>query len=294
MTNKKFKGFVYMILASLIYGFTPILAKLAFEDGADSITIVFLRGAISLPFIAIIMKVGKIPFKIPKTLVLPLLLCGVVGYSLTSIFLYVSYSFIDVGLAVALHYINPVLVTLACALIFREKMSKNKWVALILCVLGVMCLLEATHSVNIQGIIFGLLSGVCCAFYIISLDRSKLESLHYLTVTFYLVVIQSIVSFSFGALSGRLSFDLTQAAWIYAVIIAILVSICAVSLFQRGVMYAGPPTASMLSTLEPISVIAFGAIFLAEPMTISKIAGGALIILSVIALRPRSDKDSKS
>jgi drug/metabolite transporter (DMT)-like permease len=124
-------------------------------------------------------------------------------------------------------------------------------------------------------------SGVSCAFYIICLGRSGLNRLHYLTVTFYLVLLQSIVSFFYGLFSGQLTFSLAPAAWGLAVIIGVLVSICAVTFFQLGVMNAGPPTASMISTVEPITSIAFGAIILSEELTLFKVAGGVLIVSSV-------------
>ncbi|MDR2182855.1 MAG: DMT family transporter [Clostridiales bacterium] len=281
--HSKSKGIVFMILASGIFGFTPILARLSFEGGANGITMVFLRAVISLPLLALIIKIKKIPFKIPGDLVKQMLICGIFA-SLTAILLYSSFNYIDVGLAVTIHFINPALVVLASALFFREKMQAHKWVALALVMTGVLLLMEAVTRTGPTGIVLAFLSGVSLAAYILALGRSDLHRLHYLTITFYLCVMVSIGSLVFGLASGHLTFALTPMAWFYAFLISVLVSIFAVTFFQLGVIKAGPSTASLVSCLEPITGIAFGVIILSEILTPLRALGGALIIISVAVI----------
>jgi len=273
-----------MLFSAFIFGFTPILARLSFEGGGNGITMVFLRSAIGLPLLAVIMLVKKIPFKLPKELLKDILIAGIFGYGFTSILLYSSYNYIDISLAVTLHFINPVLVMLGCAVIFREKLGAYKWVALIMSIMGIIFLLEAVTYVRPLGIFFSLASGVTCAFYIIFLGRSKVKELHFFTVTFYLALIQGVMAFIFGLAIGQLTFALTPLAWMYAVIIALCVTIGGVTFFQLGVINAGPPTASMISTLEPITSIVLGSLILAENLTSFRIIGGFLIVSSVIVI----------
>ena len=280
-----------MLLSAFIFGFTPILAKLSFEGGGNGITIVFLRSAIGLPLLAFIMLIKKISFNIPKELRKDMLMVGVFGYGLTSILLYSSYNYIDVSLAVTLHFINPVLIMLGYAVIFREKLGISKWVVLAMSITGIVLLMEAISYVSTLGITFSLLSGVSCAFYIIYLGRSNLKKLHYFTVTFYLCLIQGFMAFTFGALTGELTFSLTPLAWSYAAIIAVLVTICGVTFFQLGVINAGPPTASMISTLEPITSIVFGALILAERLTVFRVIGGGLIVFGVFVIAVSERKE---
>ena len=284
MTGSKFKGIIYILLGALIFGFAPILVKLSFEGGGNGITMVFLRSAIGLPFLAVIMIIKKIPFKIPKAMGKEILIAGAFGYGLTAILLNLSYNYIDVSLAVTLHYINPVLVMLGCSVIFREKLGSLKWIALAMGMTGIVFLLEAVHTVSLLGITLSFLSGVSCAFYIIYLGLSNLKKLHFFTVTFYLCLIQGILAFGLGIATGDLTFNLTAMAWTYATIIAVMITIFGVTFFQLGIIHAGPPTASMVATLEPITSIVFGAIILSETLTIFRITGGFLIVLSVVVI----------
>ena len=49
------------------------------------------------------------------------------GAFATTVTLYMSYSYIPVGMATTLHFIYPVLVTAGCVLIFREDHDKRCW-----------------------------------------------------------------------------------------------------------------------------------------------------------------------
>ena len=284
MTSLKLKGIIYILLAALIFGFAPIIIRLSFEGGGNGITMVFLRSIIGLPLLATIMIIKKIPFKVPKAMRKEILIVGALGYGLTSIMLNLSFNYIDVGLAITLHYINPVLVMLGCAVIFREKLGKLKWAALAMCMTGIVFLMEAVQTVSTLGITLGLLSGVSGAFLIIYLGLSNLKKLHFFTLTFYICIIQGIISLVFGSAIGELTFNVTPLVWAYAALLAVMVTIFGITFYQLGVMYAGPPTASMIATLEPITSIVFGALILSEVLTLFRITGGFLIVLSVVVI----------
>ena len=278
--NQKSIGITFMILAAVIFGFTPILVRFAFAGGANGITLIFLRATISLPILAAVMKIMKISFELPRVHFKPMLPAAL-GYSLTGIFLYSAFIHVNVGLAVTIHFINPMLVMLAGALLFREKMGLYKWIALAFVMVGIMLLTGDVDRTNVIGIIFALMSGTSITIYILTMGRSKLRELHFFTITFYLLLAQCFIALGAGIVTGELTFQLTPAAWVYAFMISIFVSIFAVTLFQQGVIKAGASTASLVSCLEPILSIIFGAIFLAEILTPLNILGGVLVISSV-------------
>ena len=281
--SSKSIGITFMILSAGIFGFTPVLVRFAFEGGANSVTMIFLRATISLPLLAAIMLFMKIPFKVPRERMKEMFF-GALGFALTGIFLYSAFYHINVGLAVTIHYTNPVLVMLVSVFFFREKMGMYKWIALALVMTGIVLLTGAIDSYNFVGIGFALMSAICVTSNILVVGRSKLHELHYLTITFYFILLQCIIAFSFGLAIGQLAFALTPAAWVYTAIVSILVSVFAVTLYQQGVLKAGSTTSSLVSCLEPITSIVFGAVFLAEILTPLNIIGGFMVISSVVII----------
>ena len=145
--GKKLTGILYAVLAAMIYGFTPILARIAFDGGANGITVAFLRGSISLPVLFIILRYKKIPLKPGRNWKL-ILLTGVFGTAFTTLLLYMSYSYISVGIATILHFVYPLLVSVACAVFFREKMNRWKITALILCSIGIFMFIDSISSLS--------------------------------------------------------------------------------------------------------------------------------------------------
>ena len=56
----KAKGYFLTILSAMIFGFTPILAKMTYSMGSNGITMAFYRHLFVIPILFIIIKFYKI------------------------------------------------------------------------------------------------------------------------------------------------------------------------------------------------------------------------------------------
>ena len=96
----------------------------------------FLRAFLALPFLAATMKVQKIPFASTPGEMRDLILAGL-GSAVTTMLLYGSYAFISICTATTLHFIYPVVVSLLCFLIYKDKLNLPTLIALALSSAGV-------------------------------------------------------------------------------------------------------------------------------------------------------------
>ena len=278
------KGKIYLILSAFIYGFTPILAKAVYSGGTNGMTLTFLRAAMSLPLLFLVLVVKKIDLRLEKGQAKRVVLLAVVGNSLSIICLYVAYSFISVGLATVLHYIYPLLIVLICALFFKERMGRRKLIAAVLVTMGILLFMDVNGKGDIFGAVMAFLSGLFYAFNVLYMDKSGLDRMHYLKLTFYISLIMSVTVFLFALPGRQLAFDMSAEAWILAGVISVLVTLCGLPLFQLGVLYEGAATAGILSTVEPITGVLLGAALLGEPLTWAGLVGCALILLGVVLI----------
>ncbi|EJF42071.1 EamA-like transporter family protein [Clostridium sp. MSTE9] len=281
--GKKLTGILYAVLAAMIYGFTPILARIAFDGGANGITVAFLRGSISLPVLFIILRYKKIPLKPGENWKL-ILLTGVFGTALTTLLLYMSYNYISVGIATILHFVYPLLVSVACAVFFREKMNRWKITALILCSIGIFMFIDSISSFGITGMFLALLSGGTYALYMVCVDKSQLKHMDYFQLTLYLNFLMSVVAGIFGMSTGELHFSLTPKAWILCVLVSLFIALGALPLTQRAIQLTGASTVAILSTLEPITSIVLGTLILKETVSFLKLTGCVFIIISILLI----------
>ncbi len=280
------KGKVCLLISAFLYGIAPVLAKFTYTGGANGITLTFLRASISVPLLYLIMRVDKRSLKLTKDEFKSILLLGIFGGTVPILLLYASYNFISTGLATTLHFVYPLVIVLASAFLYHEKMSKFKLAAVVLVTVGIFLFADIETASDSAGIVLALLSGVFYSFYVIYIDRSGLDTMDYIKLTFYLMLIMSITTLIFGLLSGGISFNLTGRAWSYAAIISLIVTLGAMPLFQIGVRFEGASTAGIMSTFEPITSVAMGAAFLGEIIGVSQIFG-VIIIMTGLVLAER-------
>lgn len=114
----KSKGIFLTILSAIIFGFTPIIAKITYDLGSNGITLAFLRHAMVIPILYGIIKLQKVSLHITKTQLKNILLVGIFGSGLAILTLYSSYSYISVGSATVLHFLYPMFVSLLSLVFF--------------------------------------------------------------------------------------------------------------------------------------------------------------------------------
>ncbi len=290
---QKYKGILFTILSATIFGFTPILGRITYDGGSNGITLTFLRSILALPVLYFLVRRRGLSIRVAPSEVKKILLTGVVGSALTTILLYSSYTYISVGMATTLHFVYPLVISVACVVLFKEKMTPLKICALVLATAGIFFFADKSSGGSAMGFILAIASGFFWSFYVIYLDKSGLKNMYYFKLSFYLCSVAGITAGLFGLVSGQLAvLQLTPKAWLYSFIVAVLTSVGAVTLFQLGVLYVGPSTSAILSTFEPITSIVCGVLILGESLSLLKIIGCVLILSGVILITLSESKKS--
>src|ERR671934_131362 len=81
---------------------------------------------------------------------------------------------------------------------------------------------------------------------------------------------------------------LTAAGWGWLASLAVVSTVGAIALFFAGLRRAGPTTASILSTVEPLVTVLLALAVFGERLGAVQLAGGALVLAAVIVLRIRT------
>ena len=286
----KNKGKIYLLISAFMYGVAPVLAKFAYEGGANEVTLSFLRAFLAVPVLLIPLRIQKISLKLSKTELKRVIILSAFGCSLSITLLYIAYNFISAGLATTLHFIYPILIIIASAVIYREKISRKKLFSALIVTVGILMFADINSAADKVGIIFAIMSGVFYSFYVLYLDKSGLKNMNFIKLTFYTMIVMSISTFLFGIFTNSIDFSLSGGAWLCAFVISMLVTALAVPLLQLGIRTEGAATAGIMSTLEPITTIVLGAIFLNETMLFSQIIGGLLILSGVVISQIKENK----
>lgn len=297
----KIKGIILTVLSSITFGFAFTLGPMTYGAGGNNpVTLTFLRNFLSLPFLLAIILLFKIDLRVTKKQLKNLIILGFIGNAITTLMLNMAFSYIDVGIVTSIHFTYPIFVTLGCVVFFKEKLSKQKIIALIIAMSGIGCFFisafnsSSFSSSTILGLFLAIASGVFYAFYIIFMDKSGLKGESPFKITFYVAIASSIGMFFYGIITNQLVFStLTTKSWILSLIFAILCTVVALSLLQVGINHIGASEAAVISTFEPITSVVFGALLLDEKITLIKIVACLLIFAGVLTLSLSKERVNK-
>ena len=284
------KGKLFLVLSAFFYGILPVFASIAYRGGINGVTLSFLRSFISVPVLYAMIRADKKSLHLTRKQVYDVIKLSVIGGALPIVLLYLSYNFISTGLATTLHFVYPLVIVLISAIIYREKMSRITLCSVLLVTVGIFMFTDLNINASKTGIIFALLSGIFYSFYVIYIDRSGLDRMDYIVLTFYIMLIMSIAIFIFGVAVDGISFDFTPVSWSLATVISLITTLGATPLLQMGIRYEGASTAGIISSVEPITTIVLGAVFLGEIIGTGQIIGGALILFGVFLSQNKLNK----
>lgn len=292
MTNKKNLSFVFIILAGIGWGTSPIFVHYLSPYGFTSQQMTAVRGTISfLCMLAYVLISNRSLFKIKFK---DLLLCAVVGATLfgSAFCYYTAMQLTSASTAVVLMYTAPIYVMLFSVLFLGEKFSKGKLVALILMLIG-CCLVSGIITglkFNIGGILVGILTSFVYAAYNILTKVSMQRKLNAITVTLYSFMFMCIIALSVSkpfALIGNIASAPIPTIPL-CVGLAVATFVMPFFLFTWSMKYLSAGIASALSVVEPMAATIFSAVLFLEIPDVPSIIG-IVLILGAVYLLGRSE-----
>lgn len=264
MDRKLLKGYIFVVLSAIFYGLMPLMTTYIKADGANAYSLVFLRNLLSLPALAVMALWQQKTLKVPVKELPTIALAAIFGCCLTPVLLYTSYDHMDSGAATVFHFIYPAMVVLGGMLFLKQKPGKGTLLSVVVCILGIALFFDPAASVTVAGSIPALLSGVTFAAYVLMLSAFSDRKTNGYVFTFYVALVCTVAMGIFCAVTGNLAMPGSAFGWVLCAVFAVLINAVATVLFQQGTFLVGGQRASILSTMEPITGVVVGAIWLGE------------------------------
>lgn len=282
MRRQILKGCFFAIASAVIFGCMPLMAKQIYSCGVNPLTLVFLRSLFSLLPLGCLAYREKKTLKISLSLLPSIGIIALLGCCITPILLFSSYQYIASGLATVIHFAYPSFVILAEILFLRKKVHASSILSLVLCTVGISLFYTPDQTFHFTGSALALLSGVTFAGYVVLLSLFDTSRLSGFLFAFYTILISAMATLCICIATDSLALPSTWSGWGYCIVFSLLVTTCALVLFQRSIFLIGGPGASILSTLEPITSVIIGILVFQEPCTSRVIIGTTLVVAASI------------
>lgn len=291
-------GYFYVVLAALMWGLSGSSAKFLFNSGITPFQLVQLRLTIStvLLFLGLLIGYSSL-LKISRRDIFYFIMFGTVGMAGVQFTYLFAISKIKVAAAILLQYLAPSFIALHSVVFMREKLNRSTLTALIGATLGCYLVVGAYNleilSMNIVGIISGILSAITFAWYTIH-GEYGMRRYNPWTVLFYALFFGAIVWNILHPPLEAFMHSYSAVQWGWILYIGVMGTLIPFGLYLEGINLIRSTRASITATLEPITAGVISYIFLNEIMEILQIAGGVIVIASIILLQRHQEQDDKA
>ena len=212
---------------------------------------------------------------------LPLLLISGMAMGINWILLFEAYKYTTVSVATLSYYFAPVLVTLICPLLFREKMGIKQWICTGMSTLGIVLITGigdlSDGSSHVTGILFGL--GAAVFYASVILINKFIKGVAGIQRTFLqfwaaIVILLPYVLFS----SGMTLQKLDGIGWLCLLIVGLFHTGVTYCLYFSALKEMPGQEVAILSYIDPLVAVLISVFVLGEQMTAVQILGGGLIL----------------
>ncbi|MBV4536665.1 MULTISPECIES: DMT family transporter [Pseudomonas] len=300
LTRQIHSGSLFAVLAALGFSFKAIFVKLAYAAGpVDAISLLAMRMAMALPlFVWLVWFSGRqSPTRLTPADGLRVILLGLLGYYLSSLFDFYGLQYISAGLERLILFTYPTLVLIFQAIALRERPTTRTLAAMGLCYLGLG--IAFVHDVSISGVgqqvILGSLwvfaSAVTYALYYsgTGIVLKRMGSMRMAGLCGTASSLMVLVHYLLVADINQL-WQLPAAVWLNAGLMAIFSTVLPIYWVALAIQRMGPTQTAAVGNLGPVLTVLASWAILSEEISTYQVLGLALVLFGVTRLKPAAKK----
>ena len=287
-TQKTHFGIICVLLAATLWGSMGVFVRYLNSLGLSALEITQVR--ISVGFVAIASYLAifrRDLLKIKLRDIWCFLGTGIVSLLFFSACYFKALEYTSLSVAAILLYTAPIFVMLMSLILFKEKMTLVKLVALLLAFGG--CVLVSGIGGNMGnpwGIVLGIASGFFYALYSIFSRFAINKGYSSLTIVFYTFLF-CVIGCSFLSdwnTIGRVVFTPNTKTILLCLGLGIITGFLPYVFYSRGLELMESSKASIIASVEPVVGTLFGVFLFHEELTLLGGIGIALVLGAVVLL----------
>ncbi len=278
------KGYILAIISACTYGMNPLFALPLYHAGMTADSVLFFRYLIAIPIVGLMILTRGRSFRITRKDLLLLMAMGLV-MAFSSLGLFLSYNYMDAGIASTMLFIYPVMVAVIMSALFHERLSLFTIVCIVVALSGIALLYkgDGATSVSLTGLLLVIGSALAYAVYIVAINRTRLSRVATLTVTFYVLLFGLLLFAARLKIVAVITMPPAESWWLWGCVVALAVFPTAISFMciTSAIQYIGSTPTAILGALEPVTAVIFGVLVFGEVLTPRDIVGLIMIIAAV-------------
>ena len=290
-------GYAMVLSATALWGINGSMAKAALSSGLTSLRLTEVRSTgAAIVLVAALALTRPQSLRITRSELPFLLLFGVVGLAFVQLFYFVAIHRLDIGVALLIQYLAPVLIALYARLVLKEHVRRRVWAALILSLGGLSLVVDLWSGVALDGIgvAAALASAVTFALYILLAEKAvarrdpvSLLALGFTFAAIFWAIVQPWWSFPTEYLDDRIHmngevFASTLPVWALLVGVVLVGTIVPFLLLVAALRHIRATRAGVTAMFEPVAGALVAWAWLGESLTTTQLIGGAVVLTGIL------------
>lgn len=269
---------IMLIISMVIFGTLGIFTRnIAISSGELALYRAILAAV--LIFVYLIVTKQKTDFRSIKKELLLLLLSGT-AMGINWILLFEAYKYTTISAATLSYYFAPVIVIVACPILFKEKFSGRQMICFLMSALGLVLITgigDLRNDNDFIGILFGL--GAALFYAAVILLNKFIKNVEGIYRTFLqfisaIVILIPYVKMTSGVTLGNLNFT----GWVNLLIVGFIHTGITYCMYFSSLKELPGQKAAILSYIDPLVAVLISVAILGETMTIWQAIGGVFIL----------------
>lgn len=294
-------GYAMAALAAIGFSAKAIFAKLVYQDAVDAVTILALRMALSTPFFLVVALHHASQSRLaPLTRkdYASILLLGLLGYYLSSLFDFIGLQYISAGLERLILFLYPTFVVVLSAILFGKPFGHRELSALLLSYAGIAVVFsDQVHLAGDRlwlGSAFVVASTLTYSAYLIGVGET-IARIGTSRFTAYAMLVACAASLLQFALTHSLAtLSLSIRVYQLTLAMAIFSTVLPVFMLSAAIHRIGSGHTSLIGMLGPVATLFLANLFLDEQLSGQQMSGAALVILGVLSLSLNASKQASA
>jgi len=288
-------GFAVTFIGAVLFSTKAIIVKKAFGSiHIDAITLLSLRMVFSLPFYigaAFLVSNKKDNVLLTRKQWVYIILLGLFGYYLSSLFDFLGLQYISAGLERLILFLYPTFAVLINFFLFKQRISRIQLLALLLTYSGIGIAywgelkIDTANAYFFQGSFLIFLCAITFATYIVGSGR-MIPLVGATKFTAYAMLASTAGVLVHFLLRGNYTVFQHSGPelWIYGILLAILATVIPTFLLSNGLKRIGANNVAIISGIGPVSTIVQAHFVLGESIFFEQMLGTLLVIAGVLLI----------
>lgn len=212
---------------------------------------------------------------------LALLLLSGMAMGINWILLFEAYKYTTVAISTLSYYFAPVIVTLVCPFLFKEKLTRKQLVCFLMSTLGLSLVIGITDlgsgGNDALGVAFGL--GAAVFYAMVILLNKFIKGVAGIQRTFLQFLAAIAILLPYVLLTGGMSLgSLSGTGWVCLLFVGLVHTGITYCLYFSSLKELPGQEAAILSYVDPLVAVIIGVAVLGEPLSWQQLIGGGLIL----------------